>query len=342
MRLLSGENSSLTLISGMAPIRVSVVVVNWNSGADLPGCLQSIFDQTLTPVEMVIVDNASTDQSPALGRAVLDAPSAHRSLPVRWIMNRENVGFSRAANQGIAATSGEWLLLLNPDVVLTPAYLEKACAVVREQPGIGSLAGKILRFDRRTIDTTGQFLRADRRVRERGYGEPDDGQYDQPGEVFSVCGAVAFYRRAMLEEVAVAGEYFDEDFFAFYEDADLGWRAQRRGWRCWYQPTAVAYHARGGTNPSAGRAWFWTRWQMPRRPIAIQFHILVNRYLMYIKNERVGEFFLHAPVLLWAELVDLVYVLFVQPRLLGYLPRAAALMGRAWGKRRIVPGKRGE
>jgi len=313
---------------------ISVVVINWNSGTDLADCLPSVLAQTLPPFEMLIIDNASTDASPAVGRRALEAADRPSSCRMAWVMNGRNEGFSRAANQGIAATTGDWVLLLNPDVVLAPAFLDEAWGAVRARPEAGSLGGKVLRFDHRTIDTTGQFVRADGRVRERGYGEADRGQYEQSGEIFSVCGAVALYRRAMLVDVAVEGECFDEDFFAFYEDADLGWRAQRRGWRCWYQPTAVAYHARGGTNREGRRVW--ARWQMPRRPLQIQFHILINRHLMLVKNQSAGATLRHAFILLWADGVDLAYLLVVQPRLLAWAPMAATLLRRALDKRRLI------
>lgn len=313
---------------------LSVVIVNWNSGEHLAGCLQSIRDQTLPADEVLVVDNASVDGSVASGKSAVErAPGV---APIRWTLNPENVGFSRAANQGIAQTSGAWLLLLNPDVVLAADYVERMLTAVRDRPAIGLATGKILRFDHRTIDTTGQFLRASRRVYDRGYGEEDRGQYDRPGEVFSVCGAVALYRRAMLDAVAVDGEVFDEDFFAFYEDADLGWRAQRRGWTGWYEPEAVAYHARGATNPEG--EGLWGRWQMPRRPLKIQFHILVNRYLMIVKNERLAELLRHSPALLWAELQDWGYLVFVRPRLFGYLPEALGLLRRAMDKRHAIAG----
>ncbi|MBI3621652.1 MAG: glycosyltransferase family 2 protein, partial [Nitrospirae bacterium] len=230
--------------AALNPQPVSIVVINWNSGRYLADCVPSILAQTLPPREVVVVDNASTDDSVAVGRQAFEANGRGASCRVEWIMNGHNAGFSRAANQGIAASTGDWVLVLNPDVVLTPTFLEEAWKALNDRPDVGSLAPKVLRFDHRTIDTTGQFIRADGRVRERGYGEADRGRYDQAGEVFSVCGAAALYRRAMLEDTAVDGEYFDEDFFAFYEDADLGWRARQRGWRCWYQPTAVACHAR--------------------------------------------------------------------------------------------------
>jgi GT2 family glycosyltransferase len=340
----SGESASLKQsdesdqLERMNQPPISVVVINWNSGTDLAGCLPSVLAQTLPPIEMVIIDNASSDDSPVVGRQALEA--AGRSVPCRvtWVMNRRNEGFSRAANQGIGATTGDWVLLLNPDVILAPAFLDEAWSALRARPEAGSLGGKVLRFDHRTIDTTGQFIRADGRVRERGYGEADRGQYEQSGEVFSVCGAVALYRRVMLEDVAVNGEYFDEDFFAFYEDADLGWRAQRRGWSCWYQPTAVAYHARGGTNRS-GRH-MWARWQMPRRPLQIQFHILLNRHLMLVKNLSAGTALRHALLLLWADGVDLAYLLVMRPRLLAWAPAAAELLRRALDKRRMIASRR--
>jgi GT2 family glycosyltransferase len=321
----------------LKPGRISIVVINWNSGRYLADCLPSVLAQTLPPSEVVIVDNASMDGSPAVGRQALEAAGHGAACQVTWIMNSRNGGFSRAANQGIAATTGDGVLVLNPDVVLTPEFLEEAWNALHDRPDAGSLAPKVLRFDRRTIDTTGQFIRADGRVRERGYGEADQGRYDQAGDVFSVCGAVALYRRAMLEDVAVDGEYFDEDFFAFYEDADLGWRAQRRGWRCWYQPTAVAYHARGGTNVSG--SGFWAGWQMPRRPLAIQFHILINRHLMVIKNEPMGGLWRHWPLLLWADCIDLGYLAAVQPRLFARAPDALTLLRRAWDKRRRMAAR---
>lgn len=317
--------------------RIAVVVINWNSGNYLADCLPSVLSQTLPPFEIVVIDNASSDESPAAGRQALEASGCAASFRLEWVMNPRNEGFSRAANQGIAATTGDWVLVLNPDVVLAPSFLDEAWGALSARPEAGSLAGKVLRFDHRTIDTAGQFVRADGRVCERGYNEIDRGQYERPGEVFSVCGAVAFYRRKMLDDVAGGGEYFDEDFFAFYEDADLGWRAQRRGWRCWYQPTAVAYHARGGTNRSGGR--FWGRWQMPRRPLEVQFHILLNRHLMLVKNVSAEAALRHVFVLLWADAVDLVYLLLVRPRLLAWAPNAASLLRRALDKRRQIASR---
>src|SRR5262249_50839389 len=137
------------------------------------------------------------------------------------VENGRNLGFCAANNIGLARSRGDYVLFLNADAVLTPAYLEEALREMEADRAVGMVAGKVLRFDRRTIDTAGQRLTRARRIEERGYGEIDRGQYDEPGEVFSVCGAVALYRRAAIDSVTLDGEFFDEDFFAFWEDLDV-------------------------------------------------------------------------------------------------------------------------
>ena len=111
----------------------------------------------------------------------------------------------------------------------------------------------------------------------RGENEPDHGQHDTPGEVFGVCAAAALYRRAMLDDVRVDGDYFDSTFFAYYEDVDLDWRARRRGWKAHYVPTAVAEHERGHKGDERQRSAFAIR------------HSLKNRYLMMVRNDRPAD-----------------------------------------------------
>ena len=118
---------------------------------------------------------------------------------------------------------------------------------------IGMLSGKILRMDRETIDSTGLFLGRNRKAVERGYGKKDIGQYDKPGYVFGASGAVMFLRKSMLIDIKDENGYFDERFGMYYEDLDLCWRAQKKGWKAYYTPKATAYHVRGGT-AQIGRA----------------------------------------------------------------------------------------
>ena len=266
--------------------RISAAVINYNGAADLSGCLDSVLAQT-HPVDLAVYDNASTDGSAEL--------VGSRYPTVSLVRSPRNDGYAGAGNRAIGDAKGEYVLLLNPDVVLTPTFVERLIEAARADPRIGSLTGKLLRFpegpDDRRIDSTGHVLYRNRWVTNRGTGEPDRGQYEPPGEVFGVSGAAAFYRRAMLEDIRVGDEYLAESFFVYLEDVDLDWRARLRGWKAWYVPGAVAYHARG----HKGRATF-------RDPRVLR-HSLKNHFLMLLRNDAPGDLARALPSVLLFELI---------------------------------------
>jgi len=250
---------------------VSIGIVTWNSAKDLPACIESLREQSYPDVEYIIVDNGSRDNS--LSMMQVQLPRA------RLIRNACNRGYCRAHNQAIAAARGEFYLALNPDVTLQPGFITTLVATLESHPESGSAVGKILlRHDNRSrnprIDGAGLLIDRRRHQYLRGHRQVDRGQYDGPGEVFGADGAAPLHRRAMLEDVKVFGQYFDEQFFAYMEDVDLAWRARLLGWSCRYEPGAMAYHDRSFM---PGR-----RVRMPKilRRIAIK-----NRYLTLIKNE---------------------------------------------------------
>lgn len=311
----------------MSPPLVSVIVVSWNSRDFLPACLASVKAQTHPSIELIVVDNGSTDGS---GRLVREAhPAAH------LVEQGVNTGFCAANNAGLKVAKGAYILFLNADAILTPRYLEEALQPFSADRRTGMVAGKILRFDHHTLDTTGQILTRSRRARERGYGEPDRGQYDQPGEVFSVCGAVALVSRRMVDSVSLDGEFFDEDFFAFNEDLDAGWRARRRGWRCAYHPAAVAYHYRGGTQ-SGRREGAARSGEMARRPPEVQAHIVKNRYLAMIKNDTPRSFLVDLPFIVAWDLALWGWLVLRSPKTLRCLWGHRGAIGRALVKRRTL------
>jgi len=306
---------------------VSVIVLTWNSRTFLEGCLSSVLSQTHRAVELIVVDNASTDGS---------ADYVKEAFPAAVLVrNESNLGFCAGNNIGLRSARGAYVLFLNADATLDPSFLERALPAFRRGPSFGMVAGKVLRFDRRTLDTTGQMLTRSRRVKERGYGEIDRGLYDKPGEVFSVCGAAALYKSATIQDISLDGEFFDEDFFAFGEDADAGWRAQRLGWRCAYEPGAVAAHYRGGTQATRPEGHVRRR-EMARRPPHIQAHIVKNRYLAMIKNETVGSFLANLPFILAWELVLWSWLLMFSPSTVPILWGHRRLIGRALEKRRAL------
>jgi GT2 family glycosyltransferase len=308
---------------------VSIIVVSWNSERFISDCLSSIKMQSYNPIETIVVDNGSEDRSVELIRQM--------DKEVKLIKNNTNMGFCRANNQGLAYAQGDYIFFLNADVILEKRYIEEALNSFKIDKHIGMVSGKILRFDRKTIDSTGQFLSRARRAIERGYGEPDKGQYEEDGYIFSVCGAAALYRRQMVDELMLNNEFFDEDYFAFYEDLDLGWRAHLLGWVGYYNPRAVAYHYRGGSQQQRG--WLARFSQFSQRPTELKFHILKNRYLTIMKNDRIRSFFLCLPWFLKYEVLIYGYLLFFDPKVLLKMRSFIPYLKNARQKRKLLKKK---
>ncbi len=210
---------------------ISVVVVNWNGMAYIGECLDSIEAQTYPQVERLVVDNGSTDGSvPWLRSRCGDS--------WRLIELSSNRGFAGGVNAGILASHGEFIALLNNDAVADRDWLAELAACMAE-PSVGMAASKILFYDQRhVIDKAGHLFYADGLNRGRGAGEVDRGQFEQPVDVFFPDGCAALYRRSMLDDIGL----FDEQFFAYGDDADLGLRAHWRGWQCQYAPGARVFH----------------------------------------------------------------------------------------------------
>jgi GT2 family glycosyltransferase len=196
------------------------------------------------------------------------------------IYNDSNTGFAAAQNQAMRAAAGQWFLSLNPDVVLSPSFIEEMVQAGELDARVGAISGKLLRWYpgeekefSQIIDSTGIYFTPSLRHLDRGAEEGDRGQYDRLEYVFGATGAAALYRRIMVEDVSVEGEFFDEQFFAYREDADLAWRAQLMGWKCLYTPKAVAWHVRRVTPERRSQL-----------PTEINWHSIKNRFLMRAKN----------------------------------------------------------
>jgi GT2 family glycosyltransferase len=253
-------------------LRVSVTIVTWNSAADLGRCLDSLGRQTLPPGQVVVVDNASQDASAAIARA--------HPIVSAFEQNRENRGFAGGQNQAIRASDGELVLTLNPDVVLAPGFLAILSERARASRRWGTLCGKLLRLGRDgrrldppRVDSTGiVFTRAFRHL-DRGSGEIDHGQWEHEEPIFGASAAAAMYRRDMIADVSIDGEFFDESFFAYREDADVAWRAQLLGWEALYVPSAIGEHVRRVVPERRGSL-----------PPELNRHSVRNRFLMRLKN----------------------------------------------------------
>lgn len=302
---------------------VAVVIVTWNSAKFIRACLLSLRSLERRPNEIVVVDNASSDGTAAIVR---------KEFPeVRLIERGANAGFCRPNNKGIQATTSPYVLVLNPDTALESRFLE-ALLPAFDDPKVGIAAGKLLRFDGSTLDSAGLMLGRSRQPIDRGFGTKDVGQFDLDADVFGACGAAAMYRRAMLDQIADGpGRFFDESFFAFYEDLDLAWRAQRRGWRAVYRYRAVGRHARGGANTAPGPRRFTSL--LGRTP-DIRFLVARNRWLTILRNDRRRDLLLNLPFVLARDVATFGVIAVKSPSVLVRLWRDRAAFARATEKRR--------
>jgi GT2 family glycosyltransferase len=252
--------------------RVSVTIVTFNSGRFIKRCLESVLAQRYADKEIIIIDNASTDGTADILEQFVDR--------CRVVYNDENIGFAAAQNQAIRMSSGEWVLTLNPDVLLLPNFIQALADTGQMDPKIGTVCGKLLTIratfdlpDKPLVDSTGIYFTPMLRHLDRGSQEVDNGHYLNHEFVFGATAAAALYRRQMIDDIAVDDEFFDPDFFVYREDADVAWRAQLLGWRCIYTPHARGYHVRN-VLPGNRRAL----------PSVINMHSVKNRFLMRMKN----------------------------------------------------------
>ncbi len=274
--------------------------------------------------DVVVIDNACTDAT----RGVAEASGA------RVVALRERMSYAAAMNAGIAATAGEAVLLLNADCVLDPGFLAAARPRL-SQRGVGSVAPRLIRstgmeagdrLDR--LDAVGMVVDRRRKNTLVGHDEPASG-YTQASEVFGGDGACVLYRREVLDACAVGGEVFDEDLELWASDVDLAWRARLLGWRCMYEPGAVAWHMRF-YSPT-------TRSGLPEAHRRLQFR---NRLLMMAKNDAWADVRGDLHRIALYEVLALGHVLLRERHLLRAYGEALRALPAARRRRAVVQGKR--
>ncbi|MGH2811609.1 MAG: glycosyltransferase family 2 protein [Actinomycetota bacterium] len=287
----------------------SVVVLNFNGGEAVLRCVESVLSQATAPLELLIVDNASEDSSVAA--------ITSRFTGIRVLRMGRNLGYSGGMNRGIEATRGEFVFLLNCDVELNAGYVSACLHRLSEDPTLGGVSGKMLKPPRNgppVIDGAGYVVYRNGRAVDRGEGETDQGQYDEASEVFGLTGTAPCYRRSMLDDVRLGTDYFDEDFFAYFEDLDLSWRARLKGWRFMYEPLATAFHQRGASGGS--------------RLTRIMAANHRNRLFVLVKNDHPRGFLRRSPGIAYTEGRSALHLLITRP---------AALIRAWWGFLALLP-----
>ena len=249
---------------------ISVIIVNWNGRHLLDVCISAMRRQTFRDCEIILVDNGSSDGS---------ADYVQCEFPEVKLLNLpENRGFTGGNIAGYEVASGRLIALLNNDTEAHPEWLAALHKASLQYPNAGSFASKMLYFDnRQCIENCGFDLGICGTTVDLGRDEMDGPAWATPREVFGACGGAVAYRRSMLEDIG----FLDPDFFAIYEDVDLSFRAQLRGYGCVYIPDAIVFHRYRSTlgAHSARQVFFSQR----------------NIELMYFKNMPAGLMLRSAP-----------------------------------------------
>lgn len=251
---------------------VAITIVTYNSARFIARCLDAVLSHDYTDREVIVIDNASQDETPEI--------LAGFESRCQVVCNPKNTGFAEGQNQAIKLSNSRWVLTLNPDVLLLPGFVRNLVEAGDADSRIGTVCGKLLAIspefeppERPLLDSTGIYLTTNLRHFDRGSRVEDRGQYESFEYVFGATGAAALYRRTMIDDISISGEFFDHDFFAYREDADVAWRAQLLGWTCVYAPIARAYHVRTALPSNRNML-----------PPEINMHSVKNRWLLRIKN----------------------------------------------------------
>lgn len=335
---------------------ISVNLLLYKPKFYLAPCLRSILGQSYDNFELLIIDNNSGDETLEQAQKIIDEAKTNgqRVPPYRVIVNQENRGFAAAHNQGIRASHGELVAMINQDVILDKDFLKQVVSGFGNEK-IGSLQAKVLRLKisekelikTEVIDTTGLVILKNRRIIARGQGQIDRGQFDETAEVFGVDGAAPIYRRSALEDVKIRvalpnaspsdqrDEYLDEDFYMYKEDVDLAWRLRLFGWQAAYLPKVLAWHARTAGDSAATGYWGIIRERVKINRFG-KYHSFKNQRLMQIKNEQGRLLLKHLIFWLPKEIASWVYVILFEHYTWNAIRELFRQMPRARQKRQII------
>ncbi len=312
-------------------IKVSIVIVTWNGSGYIKECLQSVLrqqdvnfirtdqdggeDEEGYQAEIIVIDNGSADETVNI---IEDNFSDYVSL----VKQRNNLGFAAAYNRGIHWSRGEYILILNQDVVLSDNFLSILISFLDAYDKIGVAIGKVLRCHfpfqpTDIIDSLGLAINKRAQVIDIGAGEKDQQTVGEAIPVFGFSGAVALLRRQALFEAKYNNQFFDEDFVSYKEDVDLSWRLRWLNWDIVYVPEAVAYHHRSAKAGSKSGKWgadLTTARNYLAKPDFINFLSYRNHLFVLIKNLPLRLAVKYGPQIIWYEFKKMVFVAVVKPK----------------------------
>ncbi len=274
--------------------RVVIQTVTYNSAHTIKACISSVLKQRYPGIFFVVIDNASSDNTQAIVKR----------LGVRLVSLPENIGYAAAHNTGILRFKSDYVLTLNPDITLDRDFVGNLVEAMDKEPrDTGSAQGLLYRVEHlgeksNTVDSMGVYMNAARRQNLRRAGVRIQHAAMAPEHIFGPDGSAAFYRRTMLQDISLGNGVFDEDFFMHKEDVDVCWRAQLRGWKSVFVPSAVGYHIR--------------TFRPGRRTIVasgLRIAALRNRYYLIVKNDTALLWIRDLPWIVFYDLGIFLYVL---------------------------------
>lgn len=305
-------------------MNISAVIVSYNSDKFIQDNLNSLFKQTHKFKQIIVIDNNSTDNS-------LKIINKFNNIEKVFLDN--NLGYAKAANIGIKKSSSDLILIANSDIILDSHFNHLVIKKFEENKKIALLSPLILRFDHTTIDSVGQIYSKSLYPLEIGYNKKINKYKIEEKEVFSVCGAATIFLRKSLEKLKIFNEYYDEDFFIFWEDFDIGWRANLYNLKSIFYPKAIVYHYRGGTLKKN----ILSRFSLSiNRSSEIKYHIIKNRYLTLIKNFRFKRFWWTIPFIFFKDILWVGTLTLSSPKIIIKLLKSGKYLKNAFRKRKII------
>lgn len=245
-------------------MNVSIIIVNWNGLKWLSECFSSLASQDYKNYQIIFVDNASRDGS---------VEWVKKYYPkTKIVINKENLGFAGANNVGLQKARGEYVLFLNNDTRVTSTFLTELVKVLQSDSNIAGVQSKILLMDHPdTHDSVGAYLTPTGVLYHYGFGKKNVKKYDKQIDLYTAKGACMMFRKSVLDEVAIDGNIFDPDYFAYFEESDMCHRVWLAGYKIVYAYKSVIYHKMGATSSQMDNTF-------------IQYHSFKNRIRTYLKN----------------------------------------------------------
>lgn len=303
--------------------------MTWNSEDSIAACVESVLKQTYADFDLLIVDNNSQDRT-------CDLISQYNDPRITLYRKKENTGFCGGHNFAINHSSSEFVLLVNPDIIMDQYYLENAMAAMLTEKRIGTVCGLLLQSNSSdpncVVDSAGLSKKRSGIMRLNHHGENFHERTFKKSKVFGCDGALPLYRRTMIEDISHDGEFFDEMFFAHKEDWDVSWRAQIYGWETLFDPSCIAVHPRH----------FRPKSLIVRNSISIDIkvHSVKNQLILLLKNEAFLSFLINFIFIVPRQLAILLYIVVFETSSLAAYRMVIRNMKPIMTKRKIIQGRR--